>query len=340
MKLITSKKAIVGFLGLSSLVLAQTFKDVKSHSVSHAENNESEVQVNLERNVASDSKVAQMYLPINEENIKKINNVWEITRIVDEDSKVAFDKFQNFEDAKKSIKIKMELIGNGLVRIDGDNEQVYRVSLLTDFGTIAIFKKMEKGFEILEAKRVVKNSEMKNDLVVNTDVELVLERALNQAKSNKVLVGDSVSGQMTLTQNNISGFSVELRNENGESQMVEIDSADILDGGSFKADFNGEEISGVLFNNGKDGYRVTFVTGPLAGAMLNFVTRENFENIQEKDLISSRDQMDQGSEVEQKVEESQAQVIEERKLAAENTNPEVLTAEEVKESAQLNGFSF
>ncbi len=339
MKLITSKKAIVGFLGLSSLVLAQTFKDIKSNSVSHIENDDKEAVVKLERNVASDSKVAQMYLPVNEENIKKINTVWEITRIVDEESKVAFDKFQNIEDSKKSIKIKMELIGNGMVRVDGDNEQVYRVSILTDFGTIALFKKMDKGFEILEAKKFSKNIE-KNNVSVENEVDLVLERALNQSKSNKVLVGDSVSGQMTLSQNNISGFSVELRNENGETQNVEIDFADLLDGGSFKAEFNGEEISGVLFNNGKDGYRVSFVTGPLAGAMLNFVTKESFDSILEKDLESSRDQMDQGSEIEQKVEESQAPIIEQRKLAAENTNPEVLTAEEVKESAQLNGFSF
>ena len=47
-----------------------------------------------------------MYLPMNQENIKKINTSWEITRIVASDEKVAFDKFANPDDSKKIIKIK------------------------------------------------------------------------------------------------------------------------------------------------------------------------------------------------------------------------------------------
>lgn len=341
MKLLASKKAILSILGVSSVVLASTYRDMKSQSDLQAKLvDEKDNDVSLERSVASEeapSKVAQIFLPMNEENIKKINTSWEISRIVDSSEKVVFDKFQNQEDSKKSIKVKMELIGNGIVRLDKDNEQVYRISILTDFGTIAIFKKMGNGFEIIEAKKVVKVVENKVD-IQEEEMDLVLERALNQSKGNKILTGADVSGQMTLNKGNISNFSVTLHNQNGEDQSVEIDSADIMDGGAFKADVAGEEVSGVLFNNGKEGYRVSFVTGPMAGAMLNFVTKSQFDEIQERDAASERDQLDQGKE---EVVEAQSQVIEERQVAAENLPAEQkLSVEEIKETAEQNGFAF
>jgi uncharacterized protein with HEPN domain len=341
MKLLASKKAILSILGVSSVVLASTYRDMKSESALQTKlADEKDNDISLERSVASEeapSKVAQIFLPMNEENIKKINTSWEISRIVDSSEKVVFDKFQNQEDSKKSIKVKMELIGNGIVRLDKDNEQVYRVSILTDFGTIAIFKKMGNGYEIIEAKKVVKVVENKID-IQEEETDLVLERALNQAKGNKILTGADVSGQMTLNKGTISNFSVTLHNQNGEEQSVEIDSADIMDGGAFKADVSGEEISGVLFNNGKEGFRVSFVTGPMAGAMLNFVTKSQYEEIQERDAVSERDQLDQGKE---EVVEAQSPVIEERQVAAENLPAEQkLSVEEIKETAEQNGFAF
>ena len=349
MKVFTSKKAIIGILSLSSIVLAGTIHDFHSRSqkISSLEVNEQEI-IPVERNVASEavSKVAQMYLPMNQENIKKINTSWEITRIVASDEKVAFDKFANPDDSKKIIKIKMELVGNGIVRIENDNQQVYRVSLLSDFGTIALYKKMGNGFEILEAKKIISAKE-NPALIVNEEVELVLERALNQAKSSKILLGNDVSGQVSLSAKTMTALSVELRNPNGESQNIEIDTADLLDGGTFKADVNGEEVSGVVLNNGKDGYRISFVTGPIAGAMLNFVTKEQLENVQgnEQEVNEAVEPVGAVAPVEQEqVAQATEQVIEERKEVAnnaENAEPvEVLTTEEVKETAAQNGFSF
>lgn len=341
MKLLASKKAILSILGVSSVVLASTYRDMKSESELKSKLVEDkDYDVTLERSVASEeapSKIAQIFLPVNEDNIKKINTVWEISRIVDNTEKVLFDKFQNQEDSKKFIKIKMELIGNGVVRLDKDNEQVYRVSILTDFGTIAIFKKMGNGYEIIEAKKVVKTDNNKIE-IQEEETDLVLERALNQSKGNKILTGADVSGQMTLNKGNISNFSVTLHNQNGEDQSIEIDSADLMDGGAFKADVQGEEISGVLFNNGKEGYRVSFVTGPMAGAMLNFVTKSQYEEIQERDATTERDQLDQGKE---EVVEAQTQVVEERQVAAENLPEEQkLSVEQIKETAEQNGFAF
>jgi len=347
MKALTSKKAIIAILSVSSIVIAGTINDMKTHSKKLSVAQVEEDSILAERSVASleISKVAQMNLPMNAENIKKINSNWEIARIVDADKTVAFDKFQNPEDAKKSIKIKMELVGNGIVRLNNDNEQVYRVSILSDFGTIAIFKKLGNGFEILEAKKVQPVQEQKA-LVINQEVDLVLERALNQTKSNKVLVGDKVSGRVTLTNNILNSLSIELRNDNGETQSIEIDTADLMDGGTFKAEVNGEEVSGVIFNNGKDGYRMSFVTGPLAGAMLNFVTQEQFDKIQEQEEEANRNavQKDFADEPAEEVQATQAPALEERKEAAsniENQEPvQILSAEEVKQTAQENGFAF
>lgn len=343
MQVLTSKKAIISILSLGSIVLAGTIKDINSRTVTKAPVAIEEIAA--ERTVASEAvqNVAMMYVPQNDENMKKINANWNIMRIVGSDSVVAFDKISNPEDKRKNIVVKMELIGTSLVRIDGDNDQVYRISLLSDFGTIALFKKMGKGFEIIEAKIISEKKESET-LAVSDEVELVLERALNQAKSPKLLTGSDVSGSMTLTKNSLNGLSVELRNANGETQNIDIAAADLMDGGSFKADVDGEEVSGVVFNNGKDGYRLSFVTGPLAGAMLNFVTREQLEQIEDKALEQGQDAYFQ--EEEQRVAaEAQNEAIEERQIASD-AQPEsyepvrVLSADEIKETAEVQGYSF
>jgi hypothetical protein len=338
MKVLKSKKAIICLLSISSIVVAGTIKDIHSRNLKlQVPEAIAKSIIPVERSVASEMGVgvAQLYLPMNSDNIKKINTAWEITRIVGNDKIVAFDKLSNAEDSKKSIKVPMELIGNGLVRVNKDNEQVYQVSLLSDFGTIALYKKLGNGYEILEAKKIQTTSS-KTSLIVGGDVELVLERALNQAKSNKILEGNNVSGQVSLSTKNISGLEVELRNPNGETQNIEISSAELMDGGAFRSEVNGEEVSGVVLNNGKDGYRISFVTGPIAGAMLNFVTREQLEKIQENEQNSYSQVSDEQLSVEK--------VLEERKEVASDADKyepvRVLSADEIKETAEQKGFSF
>lgn len=344
MKALTSKKAIIAIMSVSSIVLAGTIKDLRSHSVKSAEIEAIDQEIApIERSVASEavSKVAQIYLPKNAENEQKINTVWEITRIVGADEKVTYDKLANPEDAKKSIKVNFELVGTSLVKVNDDAKLVYNVSLLSDFGTIALFKKIGNGFEILEAKRVAVPAN--NNLVVSDEVELVLERALNQARSNKVLTGNDVSGQVSLSKKAINDLEVGLTNENGETQNIQIDHADLQDGGAFKAEVNGEEVSGVVFNNGKDGYRISFVTGPIAGAMLNFTTKEQADKIQETERDQQTEQQEQNAPAFEEVQVASEKVIEERKEVAndvENMEPVVLSAEQVKETAQENGFAF
>ena len=45
----------------------------------------------------------------------------------------------------------------------------------------------------------------------------------------------------------------------------------------------GEIVHGIITNNGQDAYRVRFATGPLQGAMLNFLSYEQLEIMQERE---------------------------------------------------------
>jgi hypothetical protein len=340
MKVLTSKKAIIVMLSLGSVVLAGTIKDINSRTVNKVRALEELAPV--ERTLASDEhatqKVAVMYLDMSKAAL--INGNWEITRIVGSDGVVTFDKNNNSANAKKVNKVPMKLVSTSVVRLNNDKDLEYKISLLSDFGTIAIFKNMGNGFEIIEAKKI--KSVAKELAVGSEEVELVLERALNQSKSGKILMGSDIEGSMTLTKTSIEGMSARITNTNGEVQAIDIASAQLMDGGSFKADVDGEEVSGVVFNNGKDGYRLSFVTGPLAGAMLNFVTAGELSKIENKDAENNESYFEK--EDQQVQETAQVDLVEERKDVAsdvENYEPvKILSADEVRQTAETQGFSF
>ena len=357
MKTLTSKKAIICFFSVGTIVLAGTIKDFHTRTVQieNTETVESDI-IPVERNLASEisaSSVAQMNLPVNSENSQKVNTTWEITRIVGSDELVTYDKNTNPEDAKKLMKVEMELIGNGIVKLDKSNEQVYRVSLISDMGTIALFKKLGDGYEIIEAKKVVVTKEENTALVVDEEVELVLERAVNQSKSNEILEGQDAVGQVSLSSKAINNLSVDLKNSNGEIQNIQIDNAKLLDGGTFTAEVNGEEVSGVVFNNGNEGYRISFVTGPIAGSMLNFVSKEQMQKNQDAEQETKDQTIEANAEntqqpveeqkqnaVTEEAQQAQDASVNERKEVANEETPAVLSADEVKETAESKGFAF
>ena len=341
MKVLTTKKVFIIAMSLASVLLAGTIKDINSRSVNLV-SVEFEESSSIERSLASKDqddrpRIANMKVEMNE--AFKINGEWEITRIVGSDKMVTFDKINNYEDANKTIKVPMKLIQTSKVMVNNDPGLVYRISLLSDFGTIAIYKTINGGQEILEARRVKKAAKPYKGLV-SGEIELVLERALNQAKSNKILTGSEIFGEMTLTKKSIEGLSVSLTNTNGEVQNIEISSAQLMDGGSFRADVGDEEVSGVVFNNGKDGYRLSFVTGPLAGAMLNFVTKEAIEEMQDRANEINEDYISNDAILEEVAEKA---TIEERVEIASNENYDeirVLSPDEIKETAETQGYAF
>jgi hypothetical protein len=387
MSILTSKKAIITALSLGSMVLAGTIKDINSRTVRTAQAALELELAPVDRGLASDivqEKVAVMPVAMNEAGMRKINGEWEITRLVASNEVVVFDKINNPEDSAKTFKMNLDLIDTSTVRANNDNGLIFKISLLNEFDkglvTIALFKKYKGGYEILEAKRIVKKVKKQELKVDESKVELVLERALNQAKSPKILTGEEASGEMTLTDKTIEGLSIDLKNGNGEDQSVTMASAELQDGGSFKAEIDGEEVAGIVFNNGKDGYRLSFVTGPLAGAMLNFVTRDQMDKIEEtkNDSESSEGLVQDGQAVEQapveqpavvevpmnqevvqeqvqaddyekmvqseEFAQAQEQILSQRAEASanpENQEPvEILNAEQIKETAETQGFAF
>ncbi len=341
MNTLTSKKAILGILMAGSVVLAGTWKDINSRTVhkSHEVLELAPAERSLASNELMRMKIAVMKVEMSEQD--KINGEWEIVRIIASNEVVTFDKNNNPEDARKNLKIPFKLVNTSMVMLNKDQDLIYYISHLSDSGTIAIFKKMGEGYEIIEAKKIVQ----KTELAVNGDeVELVLERALNQNKSNKILMGADAIGEVVLTKNSIEGLTISLTNTNGEVQNIEIASAQLLDGGAFKADVDDVEVSGVMFNNGKDGYRLSFVTGPLAGAMLNFVTRDELAKMEEKQSRGDNTE-DYYAEIEkQNAQLAQEEVLADRRDVA--SNPEsvepvrILSADEAREKAETEGFNF
>ncbi|MBY0414391.1 MAG: hypothetical protein K2Q18_09505, partial [Bdellovibrionales bacterium] len=144
MNFLSSNKAIITLFSLGSLVVAGTIKDINSRTVTR-EHAFSEELAPAERTLASDeegnTRIALTSVTMSE--AYKVDGNWEITRFITADGAVEFDKNNHAEDAKKTIKpVPMKLIGESKVMLNNDVGHVYRISLLSDFGTIAIFKDM------------------------------------------------------------------------------------------------------------------------------------------------------------------------------------------------------
>lgn len=343
------------------MVFAGTMKDISSRSIT--KKHISVVTAPVERYVASDvqydNEVSFMRISMNQ--AYRINAKWEIIKIIDANEVVKFDKLNVQEDAKKNIIVPFKLISETEVMVNNDRGLIYNVSMLSSFGTIAIYKKIGLGYEIIEAK-MVKEVQKKEKAIVEKAQELVLERALNSSKSTKVLTGSDAIGEMILSKDKIEDLRITLSNTNGEVQNVDIASIKLLDGGSFNTEIDGEEVSGVIFANGSNGYRLNFVSGPLAGAMLNFMTYAQMESQENKNNESNDNNYDQEEKladnkqdelpapvqeevVLDEVEPSyEASALEERRMMNEELLAQegiiVLTPEEIKEITENQGYAF
>src|SRR5690606_875876 len=115
------------------------------------------------------------------------------------------------------------------------------------------------------------------------DLELVIERALVPDLSKDVITGDLVSGNLSLSNGNIEALSASVRGADGNERSIDISYAEIKDGGQFHVDYMGEMGHGIITNNGEDAFRVRFATGPLQGAMLNFMSYEQLDIMRERE---------------------------------------------------------
>lgn len=246
-----------------------------------------------------------LYLPVNEQNSALIDGRWEITRINDQSGVDLYNKYENRRDQETMVALDFRLIGTGKVILDEDPDQVYRVSLLSEYNTILLFKEMNQGYEIVEAKKIIELPSTSLDpsltaglpsgdeadvvlpegLRMDRDVYLNLERALHPSQSEHMLVGHAVSGSVSLVDGTIQNLSVSLTYENGKRTEMAIDYAMISDGGQFEAYLDAaeqESVHGIITNNGEGVFRIRFATGPLQGAMLNFVTDMKLDEMAEE----------------------------------------------------------
>jgi hypothetical protein len=158
-----SPKVLAALLGLGSLVVfAVTLSDLRLHSDSFMDAVKIEVptetgRIETQCFVASSEKSdlpAVQYLPFNSTSEELINGKWEIRRITQADETVIYDKTGAYEDRNGSFVVDFLLVATSEVMVDNDYNQVFKISLITGYDTIALFKVMEDGYEILEAKRL------------------------------------------------------------------------------------------------------------------------------------------------------------------------------------------
>ena len=304
MKSLLTLKTLTGFLTASSMVIGiKAVQDANFNSNQFMDETKVEIvqrldDVDVVRYVASTAaaRPAVQYLPKNEINSSIINGEWEVRRIQNENNEVVFEA----NNSEEYVPMQFSLIGTSLVRVGVDEAMDFRVSYLDDSGrTIAIFRQFGEGYEILEAvkirtekevsiikEKVLGSSEVENEksngVIIEDVQDLVLERVLHPTKDPNILRGEVVSGNVVVDTTMIEEFDVVIGvGKNYEQPLSFLGGAEIKAGGQFSAETNSGEVTGIITNNGKDGFRIRFATGPLQGAMLNFVTEEKFEEMAE-----------------------------------------------------------
>lgn len=316
---VVMKKAISTFKtyfltsAIAGVVLAGTYADLQLRSTSFMFEEKIDIvsfkPEEADRFVASRvhsfNQPAVKYIGVNEKNKKKINGRWEVTRVLDTKGDPIYDSYSNTEDKKSIIIVDMELISTSTVALDKDPNQVFKISILTNKNTIAMFKVINGGYEILEAKKIIpkpkfkglakaKRPELVSPKVSKAvkkenkkgirikDVDLLLESALNPLQSRNVLNIKQVSGNLSIFDGSIQDFSASLNIGSAKEVNLDFSFAEIKDGGQFEAEISGELATGILTNNGENSFKVRFATGPLQGAILTFVTQEKYDESQEK----------------------------------------------------------
>lgn len=336
MQLFTLKNIVIAAFGTSAIIAFGTVNDLHTKSVDDSEDEVAYVSEDVERNLASvvqTQGAKSLYIELNEINKRRINGEWEIVRHV-KNSNVVFDASKG----DGSINAKFELINTSTVMVGGDKDQIFQVSIL-EGKKIALYKKIQNGYEILEARKVETKVQVESQ---DVELELSLERVVLANNPGQVLKDSDIQGSVTFKGKELHNLSVSVQTDSGEEKNISVNFAEIGDAGAFTVDVDGEDVSGIFFNNGNDGYRMSFVNGPFAGAQLSFMTEEKIaerkEQESEKSYEQSFEEIEESKVVDQGMKE---QVIEAgNSRNAENDQQEVYSAEEVKQIAETNGFNF
>jgi len=363
----TTKKIVIALFSMGSVVVtAGSFADRQFYSTAFMDETRVESAKRLDDNgrhvssvVIADNSPAVLEIEMTEENIKRINGVWNIYNIVGDEEKINFNA-------------KFELIGKGLVKIGG--EQIYKISFLSDQNTIALFKEMgkvdgEEKYEIIEARKIESETQMKEivaeqkvmaqeGLSINSK-EIDLNINSTGTKLSGKYTGKSATGSIRISNGQILNFDLSL---NGEHVLSFDEAVEIGDGGAFIAQANigqsTETISGIIINSGKDSYTLRLATGEYQGATIVFDSTSEYDqgaNQQVVDAPAELPPSEQAVPVEQeRVEQAQqeaAQIQEniqnERKALMDAMDAQIAEkppvqelTDEQKEEISQRGFSF
>lgn len=294
----TTFKFIASVSIIASVVaMAENYYDQKFYSYEVMAEREVpltiEVDTEFTRNVASSEKKFPIIQEVLMKDAGKINGVWNVTRLVDDKSNVVFDMNNNFADKDGNIEVKMELVSDSTVMINNDEEQVYKISLLTEKGTLTLFKPFGIGYEIVEARFNAKESnrevvksvkkqevaqtkeEKRSALQKGFDEDLVLISALDIKKSREVMNAfkGQIEGRAYYNDGYLEIEGVVLHKGSKEETLPLRVSADVKDFGAF----NDGEVHGMVTSVTETELKITLSTGPIANAMLNFRIQSKFD---------------------------------------------------------------
>ncbi len=349
MKALTLKNFIIAFVGTSSLIAIGTVRDLKNKSVAELDEDfADDVIVEADRNLASEVQTRgakALYLALNEINSQRINGEWEIVRHV-KDNKPQLDA----SHGDRTLKVNFRLISTSTIKVGSDADQLFQVSIL-EGNKIALFKKLNGGYEILEARKLVREVASEENGVM----EMILANATLAKFPGQNFKGNNVEGSLTLIGKELQSVEVRVSDDKGVDYRISINVATLGDAGAFTADVDGQDVSGMFYNNGQDGYRMTFINGPLQGSQLDFMNEEQARKKAEIEEESSREQSFEQKEAEVKEEEQKQEepkVVSEQNMEekfiedsanrnAQTANEnDVYTQEEAKEIGEKQGFAF
>ena len=392
-----STKFLLSLGALISVVVAGTFSDLRFNSNDFMfEDNivvksyqEEEVSNRIVASAERELPSAQ-YIAYNSFNRTAINGDWKITKIYNTNQSIVFDQ-NRIEDKDLTIDVEFEMIATSLIRIDGDKGLDFEISFVHESGTrIALFRSMDEGYEVIEAKRYKKKVikalatskkrvkkkkvspkkivKSKGGVKLDRDVDLILERALDPKHNKNVVMGNAISGTLSLLGGNIENLDVTIHKGTDKEVSQNVPFIQINNGGQFSFEGENGMVSGIITNNGKDGYRIRFATGVFAGAMLNFVTEDEFDNllelqekidyekmIKQEEIAEQRElQKDEQQEKQEEKRAAQALKVEEessrerakydnsdQESGEENDEiEEIETEEDIALKVKKSGFSF
>jgi hypothetical protein len=294
----TAKPFLLLSLLASFTILAATLSDYITYSDSFMELQDFKLVKRLDdstsREVASNNnqpiqRPKVLFLPVNQSNRELINQNWLIYNYID-----AEDQYHSTNEPTS-----LHLVGTSLVQVGSNLSEIYYVSFMSEAkNRIALFRAVENGYEILEAKLIhnqdidqlpieddLSNNDLNNEEsenkqalginFVKTEGEFLLEHVIYTTKSGKVIKDVNVDGVIAISNGQIENLSVLASNELKELEL-EILVANINDGGQFMAEVASSDtpISGIISNAGKS-WIIRMSTGEMAGFTLKFSREEN-----------------------------------------------------------------